>query len=140
MKRRLSENLKRVQARIHDACARCGRDASRVTLVAVTKTATLEVVRTMVELGVTDVGENRVQELSKRAGAVNEWLMRRARGAEVTVKARPRWHMIGHVQRNKVKHMLPWVDLIHSVDSLRGLKVCTRIRSTRPSRFRATRP
>jgi pyridoxal phosphate enzyme (YggS family) len=117
MKRKLADNWKRVTQRISDACARVGRDPSEVTLVAVTKYASLDVIRTMVDLGLSDLGESRVQELSKRAAAVNEWLARLGRGGDS--RPRPRWHMIGHLQRNKVKAVLPWTDLIHSLDSLR---------------------
>lgn len=119
MKRKLSENWKRVTQRIEDACQRVGRDPSNITLVAVTKYASLDVIRTMVDLGFTDLGESRVQELTKRAAAINEWLGRRARDVSAGARPRPRWHMIGHLQRNKVKAVLPWTDLIHSVDSLR---------------------
>ena len=119
MRRKLSENWKRVEQRVQDACHRAGRSPSSVTLVAVTKYASLDVIRAMVDIGFTDLGESRVQELAKRAGAVNEWLSRRSRDASSGTLARPRWHMIGHLQRNKVKAVLPWMDMIHSVDSLR---------------------
>lgn len=119
IKRKLAENLKRVQQRMADACDRAGREPGSVKLVAVTKQATLDVIRAMVDLGFTDLGENRVQELTKRAAAVHESLSRRARDLSAGARARPRWHMIGHLQRNKVKAVLPWVDCIHSVDSLR---------------------
>ena len=119
MKRKLSENWKRIEQRIHDACRRARRDPSNVTLVAVTKYASLDVIRAMVELGFPDLGESRVQELSKRAAAVNEWLSRRMRDANAPPREKPRWHMVGHLQRNKVKAVLPWIDMIHSLDSLR---------------------
>ena len=119
IKRKLSENLKRVEQRIADACRRGGRDPGDVTLVAVTKYASLDLIRLLVDLGVQDLGESRVQELTKRASMVNEWLGRRARDLAAGAKPRPRWHMVGHLQRNKVKLVLPWIELIHSVDSLR---------------------
>lgn len=119
MKRRLSENWKRVEQRINNVCHRAQRDPAGVTLVAVTKYASLDIIRTMVDLGFTDLGESRVQELSKRAAAINEWLGRRARDVSAGARPRPRWHMVGHLQRNKVKAVLPWIDMIHSVDSLR---------------------
>lgn len=119
MKRKLSENWKRVEQRIHEACQRADRDPAGVTLVAVTKYASLDLVRTMVDAGFPHLGESRVQELTKRAAAVNEWLSRRPRGARGGAPPRPQWHLVGHLQRNKVKAVLPWVDLIHSVDSLR---------------------
>ncbi len=119
MKRKLSENWKRVEQRIADACHRANRSPQSVKLVAITKYASLDVIHTMVDLGFTDLGESRVQELTKRAAAVNEWLGRRARDIAAGAKPRPRWHMVGHLQRNKVKAVIPWIDLIHSVDSLR---------------------
>jgi pyridoxal phosphate enzyme (YggS family) len=119
MKRRLTENLKRVEQRIADACERADRDPSGVTLVAITKYASLDIVRTLVDLGVQHLGESRVQELTKRAAMVNEWLGRRARDLSAGAKPRPHWHMVGHLQRNKVKAVLPWIDMVHSVDSLR---------------------
>jgi pyridoxal phosphate enzyme (YggS family) len=119
MRRKLSENWKRVEQRIHDACHRAQRDPSRVTLVAVTKYASLDVIRAMVDLGFRDLGESRVQELTKRAAAMNEWLSRRTRDANALPREKPLWHMVGHLQRNKVKAVLSWIDLIHSVDSLR---------------------
>lgn len=117
MKRKLQENLKRVYDRIGEACSRCGRDPAGVRLVAVTKYASLETIRTLIDLDVRDLGENRVQELCRRAAMVRESMMRRSR--EPAPLDGPRWHMIGHLQRNKVKQLLPWVHLIHSVDSLR---------------------
>jgi len=117
MKRKLQDNIKRVQQRIADACARCRRDPASVRLVAVTKYASIEAIRTLVELEVRDLGESRVQELCKRAAMVRESMTRRMRDG--SCPDRPRWHLIGHLQRNKVKLVLPWVDLIHSVDSLR---------------------
>jgi pyridoxal phosphate enzyme (YggS family) len=119
MKRKLIENLKRVEHRIAEACHRAGRDPSNVTLVAVTKYVSLDIIRGLVDIGVQHLGENRVQDLTKRAGMVNEWLGRRARDLAAGAKPRPHWHMIGHLQRNKVKTVIPWIDLIHSVDSLR---------------------
>ncbi len=119
VRRKLAENLKRVEQRIADACCRAGRDRESVTLVAITKYVSIDVVRTMVEMGVPHLGESRVQELAKRAGMVNEWLARRARNPSLDAKPRPHWHMVGHLQRNKVKTVLPWIDMIHSLDSLR---------------------
>ena len=119
MKRRLADNWKRVQRRIAEACGRAKRDPASVTTVAITKYASLDIVRVLVDLDVPNLGENRVQELTKRAAMVNEWLGRRARDLSAGAKPRPHWHMVGHLQRNKVKQVLPWIDLIHSVDSLR---------------------
>lgn len=119
MKRKLQENLKRVEQRIADACERAGRDPGDVSLVAVTKYASLDIIRALVDLGCNNLGESRVQELTRRAGMVNEWLGRRARDLAAGARPRPRWHLVGHLQRNKVRAVLPWIDLIHSMDSLR---------------------
>jgi PLP dependent protein len=120
MRRRLSDNLKRVRDRIASACARSGRGTDSVTLIAVTKTVEVDVIRCVLELGVTELGESRVQELTKRAGMIEEYRSRRRLVAgPADVPPSPNWHMIGTLQRNKVKHVLPWARTIHSVDSLR---------------------
>lgn len=102
----LADNLKRVEERIAAACARAGRERSSVTLVAVTKTVPVEVAALLPGLGVLDLGESRPQELWKKATAIPT----------------ARWHLIGHLQRNKVERTLPLVHRIHSVDSLRLLE------------------
>ncbi len=119
MKRKLQENFKEVERRIADACACVGRNPAGVRLVSVTKSVPFDVIRTMVELGMQDLGENQVQALTKRAAMMQEWLNRRHRSTSSPVLKRPRWHMIGHLQRNKVKTLLPWIEMIHSIDSLR---------------------
>ena len=101
----ITKNLATVHANIEAACRKAGRSPADVTLVAVTKTVGNEVARALVQAGALDLGENRVQELENKAGAL--------RGLPV------RWHMIGHLQRNKVRKVLPIAQLIHSVDSLR---------------------
>jgi pyridoxal phosphate enzyme (YggS family) len=100
----LRARVAEVRERIERARERAGR-AHEVTLVAVTKTHPAEVVRAAIGAGLSDVGENRVQELEGKVAEVG----RRA----------VRWHLIGHLQRNKVKQALPLFDLIHSLDSLR---------------------
>lgn len=99
-------NLSAVQAALTAACEAAGRPATAVRLVAVTKYAELEAVRGLYELGHRDFGESRPQQLVERA---------RQMPADI------RWHLIGHLQRNKVALVLPYVTLIHSVDSLRLL-------------------
>lgn len=116
--RKLSENWKRIEQRVGEAASRARRDPKSVTIVAVTKTASVEIVQALVDLGVRDLGENRVQEFARRAALLKEWLDQRSASAATTA-VRPRWHMIGHLQRNKVKALLPWVDVIQTVDSLR---------------------
>ncbi|CAN5517543.1 YggS family pyridoxal phosphate-dependent enzyme [soil metagenome] len=93
-----------VRERIETARERAGR-TQRVTLVAVTKTHPAEVVRAARAAGIEDVGENRVQELERKVEEVGREGLR--------------WHLIGHLQRNKVRAALPLFDLLHSLDSLR---------------------
>ena len=119
VRRKLSENLKRIRERIAAACERRGRRPEEVRLIAVTKTVEVDVVRSAVEAGLLDFGESRVQELIRRAGMIREHLGRRRVIDHDHVPANPRWHMIGHLQRNKVRGLLPWVDVVHSLDSLR---------------------
>lgn len=93
-----------VRERIEAARLRAGR-MDGVTLVAVTKTHPPEVVRLAIEAGVADVGENRVQELDEKVGEIG--------------RAAVRWHLIGHLQRNKAARAVALADLVHSLDSLR---------------------
>lgn len=119
----IEANLRRVRERIAAAARRCGRSADSVRLVAVTKYADLENVRALLRVGQVDLGENRVQQLRERvellgaAGALLEPEECSATGAVDTPP--PCWHMIGTLQRNKVKYLLPAVRIIHGVDSLR---------------------
>ncbi len=102
----LTERIAGVRGRIAEACRRAGRDTSDVTLVAVTKTVSPQVAAIAAELGLHDLGESRPQELWKKAEAVPG----------------VRWHLIGHLQRNKIDRTVPLVSLIHSVDSERVLE------------------
>ncbi len=121
VRRRLSENLRKIRDRIEAACERARRDPADVKIIAVTKYVELDVLRQALELGLVDLGESRAQQLNQRAGMMQESLDRRlaltARRDRGLV--RPCWHMVGHLQRNKIKQVVPWVELIHSVDSLR---------------------
>jgi pyridoxal phosphate enzyme (YggS family) len=101
----LRARLEAVEERLQQACRRAGRQRSDVTLVAVTKSTTPAIAALLPQLGVLDLGENRPQEL---------W--RKAEGIPLV-----RWHLIGHLQRNKLERTLPLVHLIHSVDSVRLL-------------------
>jgi pyridoxal phosphate enzyme (YggS family) len=105
MKEKLAANRDAVLAEIAAACQRAGRAVDSVRLIAVTKYAQLEWVRGLVELGQTELGENRPQQLIERSGQVG----------------RARWHLIGHLQRNKVRAVLPHAACIHSIDSLKLL-------------------
>ncbi len=115
----LAERLDEVKDRIATAAAKANRDPSEITLVAVTKSTSPEQIREILQLGVCDLGENRVPFLTQRAGQLNEFLQRRQIHGDGAPTPRVRWHMIGHLQRNKVKALLPVVSLIHSIDSLR---------------------
>jgi pyridoxal phosphate enzyme (YggS family) len=98
-------HLEAVRARIAQAAARAGRDPSEVSIVAVTKTHPVAAVREAVQAGLLDIGENRVQEaLAKQ---------------EAWPEAPVRWHLIGHLQRNKAKQAVGRFALIHSLDSVR---------------------
>jgi pyridoxal phosphate enzyme (YggS family) len=119
--RRLRVNLERVRATIADACHRSGRDPADVRLVAVTKYVQLDMIQALVDTGVRELGENRVQQLISRAealGSARLGLFDR----EPTGAAGPRWHMIGHLQRNKVKALLRHTRILHSLDSIRLAK------------------
>ena len=114
-----------VNRRIAAAAEKSGRTRDDVVLVAVTKYATPDQIRSVVELGQMDLGENRVQQLTQRVPMLQEFLDRKRQLAGAAAKTRDetpekvRWHMIGSLQRNKVKQVAPHVELIHSVDSLR---------------------
>ena len=106
-----------VKSRIAAAARRAGRRPEDVMLVVVSKSGSVEQVRELMQLGQVDFAENRVQQLLQRVAQVDEW---RARRAELGGSAPAvRWHMIGTMQRNKVKKAVEAVRLIHSVDSLR---------------------
>jgi pyridoxal phosphate enzyme (YggS family) len=103
----LIQRLREVQRRITEACRRTGRSPEEVTLVAITKTVNVEVASLLPELGISHLGESRPQELWKKAA---------------TLPNSVRWHLVGHLQRNKIEPTLPLVKLIHSVDSVRLLE------------------
>jgi len=103
----VANNLARVQQQIAAAAAGCGRDAAEVTLIAVTKYVDAQITQQVAEAGAVDLGESRPQSLWSKAAALDE------AGCNVN------WHMIGHMQRNKVKRTLRLQPLFHSGDSLR---------------------
>lgn len=108
----VGQNLAGVRARIAEACRRCGREAAAARLVAVTKSASLPQIAELIAAGQRELAENRVQMLAGRLAELPA-LVPAGQMAEV------HWHMIGHLQRNKVREVLPHARLIHSVDSLR---------------------
>lgn len=100
----IETQLLEVQRRIEEACRRAGREAGEVTLIAVSKTKPLPQLIEAYDCGVREFGENKVQEILEKAPQMPE---------------DARFHMIGHLQRNKVKQVLKHAVLIHSVDSIR---------------------
>jgi pyridoxal phosphate enzyme (YggS family) len=102
---RLLENLPRVREAIDEAAERVGRSGTGITVVAVTKAHPLEALRAAIEVGLSDLGENRVDEME---GKVREL------GREAAT-----WHMVGHVQSRKAKQVVALADLVHSVDTLK---------------------
>lgn len=100
----IRENIAQVEAKIQAACERSGRNREDVTLIAVSKTKPVSDIYEVMKTGIVDYGENKVQELCDKIETIKEPLQ---------------WHMIGHLQRNKVKYIVDKVKLIHSVDSLR---------------------
>lgn len=118
----LSSRYKRICERVADAAVKSGRNPEDVLLVAVTKYAQPEQIRKLIELGHIDFAESKVQNLVKRIAPIEEFLQRHhtlTSSKNVDVPKRVRWHMIGHLQRNKVRKVLDLVTLIHSVDTLR---------------------
>lgn len=122
----LAERFTEVKQRVAEAAAKSGRAPDSVYLVAVTKTAEPEDIHELIELGHRDFGENRVQQLVQRASIVDEWFERTRMLARSASEKAPfdasqpvRWHMIGHLQRNKARKVADLCRLIHSVDSLR---------------------
>ncbi len=103
----LSNNLKDVQEKIRCAALRAGRKPEDIELIAVSKTKPVEMITEIYDLGIREFGENKVQEILAKSQVLPQDI---------------HWHMIGHLQRNKVKAVLPKTVLIHSVDSLRLAK------------------
>lgn len=110
---KISDRLQTVQCVIQETCVRVGRGVEELTLIVVTKSTTIEAIQEVLELGFTDLGENHVLQLKKVCTEVGN-LSNNGRPAPSI-----NWHMIGHLQRNKVKQVLPLASLIHSVDTLR---------------------
>ena len=117
----LARNLDVLRDRIARTCGRCGREPSSVQLIAVTKGVDALMVRKAVALGISDLGENRVQEalLKQRTLAEGEGSRVKGERPSPSPDAPVRWHLIGHLQRNKADDAAQCFDMIHSVDSLR---------------------
>lgn len=102
----IQENIQTVYTRIAAACDRAGRSAEEVTLVAVTKTVDVAKIQEALDAGVTQLGENRVQDATPKIDTLYD-------RTDLT------WHMIGHLQTNKVKRAVEYFQMIHSVDNLK---------------------
>ena len=100
----LSVKLARIRAQIEAAALKCGRLPQDVTLIAISKTHPASLVRAAIDLGATDIGENRVQEAEKKINEVG--------------RNAARWHLVGHLQANKARRAVQLFDVIHSLDSL----------------------
>lgn len=100
----VKENLKEVEEKIRQACLRSGRDPKEVTLIAVSKTKPVSMIEEAYAQGIRNFGENKPQELKEKDMILPDDIY---------------WHMIGHLQRNKIKYVLERAKLIHSVDSVR---------------------
>jgi pyridoxal phosphate enzyme (YggS family) len=107
----LRQRIALVEERMQAACRRAGRERREITLVAITKTISAAIAAWLPELGLVHLGENRPQELWRKAEVLPKMV---------------HWHLVGHLQRNKIDRSLPLVHLIHSVDSLRLLEALER--------------
>lgn len=103
----LKLNIEEINEKIDAACKRADRNRDDVTLIGVTKTIDEEIINASLSYGITHIGENKVQEVTRKYEQINEGV---------------KWHLIGHLQSNKVKYIIDKVDLIHSVDSLKLAK------------------
>jgi pyridoxal phosphate enzyme (YggS family) len=118
----LQDRYKKVTENIAAAAAKARRRPDEISLVAVTKSATPESIKQLIEFGQRDFGESRVQQLQQRAAQLTEWLDRQQHRKDRTPlppSTAIRWHMIGHLQRNKVRMVMGICKVLHSVDSLR---------------------
>lgn len=100
----IADNIRSIQDRILAAAEKSGRDLSEIKLIAVSKTKPIEMIQKALELGMTDFGENKPQELASKFNELSDRQIR--------------WHLIGNLQRNKVRHIIDKAYLIHSVDSI----------------------
>jgi pyridoxal phosphate enzyme (YggS family) len=109
LRARVRENLAAVRGRVDEACRRAGRTPTEVRIVGVTKYVTADLARLLLECGCIDLAESRPQSLWEKAEALAD------------AAPKPRWHLVGHLQRNKIRRTLPIMSLLHSLDSRRLL-------------------
>ncbi len=107
----IRDNLLKIKEKISLVCSKVNRDPNGITILAISKNRAIEQIKEVVEAGIIDIGENKVQE----ARAKYNYL----RTCELTNSRTIKWHMVGHLQANKVKEAVKIFDLIHSVDTLR---------------------
>lgn len=100
----LKLNINEINEKIDAACKKAGRNRDDITLIGVTKTIDEDIINASLELGISDIGENKVQEITRKYDQIKKGV---------------KWHLIGHLQSNKVKYIIDKVDLIHSVDSVK---------------------
>jgi len=100
----ISDNIKRIEEKIFNKCNSLGRERNEITLIGVTKTQPIEIIKQAVDAGLKDIGENKAQELKEKYEKLTNGI---------------RWHFIGHLQTNKVKYVIKAADFIHSVDSIK---------------------
>lgn len=112
---KIEKNLQRIRDNVAEACQRTRRHPDEVGLIAVTKSVDLDTIKNLLDAGVTELAESRAQNLTQRAEELAAYASRR----RTPLPAPVHWHMVGHLQRNKVKSILPVVSAVHSVDSLR---------------------
>ncbi len=118
----VAEQVSHIKQRIAAAAHKARRSPDEVTLVAVTKYATAQQIHELIAAGVRDLGESRVQQMQSHIDEVNGWLTSSAAlstGAVLPTPRDLRWHMIGHLQRNKANQAISLACCIHSIDSLR---------------------
>ena len=113
----IPERLQQVKENVAEACSHARRSPDEVTTIIVTKTAAIEAITEVIKSGYTNFGENRVQHLKQVAEEVEKFLS--VSGDGENIPSEVNWHMIGHLQRNKVKQVLKITPIIHSVDTLR---------------------
>ncbi|MCC8137330.1 MAG: YggS family pyridoxal phosphate-dependent enzyme [Clostridiales bacterium] len=116
----LKDNLQEVEARVAGACARAGRSRDEVLLIAVSKTKPVEMIEEIYQQGVRDFGENHPQEIRDKVPQLPDDI---------------RWHMIGHLQTNKVKYIIERACMVHSVDSVRLAETISRAAQSRGRRM-----
>lgn len=139
----VGEALERVRRRIAEAARRAGRDPAEVRLVCVTKGVSVPLIEEAIASGAAELGENRVQEAQEKQSEIGTWHQKLIRyqvpKAGLVPGTELRWHLIGHLQRNKVKLAVEMFDVVHSVDSLELVRALDRAAALRQACPEGTR-